>query len=617
VGSASFRAQGRTSSADVMRGGGGTGAMSAYPITMLVFGVAFLGYLIYLQTRVDVPTNGVLRGASDLFVLFGALVCAGACWATARRLRGMMAGARGLMTGRAWIAWALLGTSAFSYAVGQAIWTWYDSNYTSANLPFPALYDPFYLAVYPLAWVGVALLIPRVGSAAGRTRLLLDAGIVVASALAISWYFILGPTLSSLMGTTIAKVVALAYPLGDLSLCVAAALLIFGPLGAAALNAAIARLGIGVALLALTDSLYAYFTLAGTYHTGLLQDFGWPMSWLFIGWAALVYPLAVERLMGQRTADARSVGATRLGTAGAALRAISPMILALATCAVLILEVALRKTAPFEQVILVCAVIFALPVIRQALTLVDNLLLTERLRQALDQSTQAFQLSQQELLSTADRADRYDELRTGIQDLQAVHARLARGDWSARASVQGPLTPVAQSLNLLIERMMRWGQLAQVNQVMEVEVQQLHQALDALSEGQIVGVGGRERSAFSTGSTLASAARLERQLWLRFGRMREAIEMLARRWRASADTLRQVNTALAADGGQYQLPQAQQALARAEEELSQGQMALRGIWDQANIYTSPTPPGAQEALLDPHFAPRAPYGGGPQGPYNS
>jgi hypothetical protein len=583
---------------------------------MLAFGVAFLGYLIFLQSRMDVPTNGMLRGISDLFVLFGALVCAGACWATARRLRGMLAGARGLMTGRAWIAWLLLGAAAFSYAIGQAIWTWYDSKYTSANLPFPAVYDPFYLLVYPLAWAGVALLIPRVGSAAGRTRLLLDAGIVVASTLAISWYFILGPTLTSLSGTTIAKIVAMAYPLGDLSLCVAAALLIFGPLGVAALNASIGRLGIGVALLALTDSLYAYFTLAGTYHTGLLQDIGWPMSWLFTGWAALVYPIAVERMMGQRARDSRALGATRLGTAGAALRAIMPMLLALATCAVLLLEVALRKTAPFAQVIVVCAIIFTLPVIRQALTLIDNLLLTERLRAALDQSTQAFQLSQQELLNTSDRADRYDELRAGIQDLQAIHARLARGDWSARANVQGPLTPVAQSLNLLIERMTRWGQIAQMNQVMETEVQQLHQALDALSEGQVSGVGGRERSSLSTGSTLVSAARLERQLWLRFGRLRESIEMVGRRWRASADALRQLSMSLAADGGQFQLLQAQEVLARAEDEFTQGQTALRGIWDQANVYASPTPPGAQDALLDPHIAPRAPYGGGPQGPYN-
>src|SRR5262249_15131034 len=159
--------------------------------------VAFFGYLIYLQTRSDVADNGTLRGVSDLFVLAGSLTCAFVCGYIAARLRGMQASA-GAFASRAWVAWVCLGAAAFSYSVGQGIWTWYDANYISANLPFPAAYDPFYLLVYPLSWIGVALLIPRGGTAAGRTRVLLDAGIAVASALAISWYFILGPTISSL-----------------------------------------------------------------------------------------------------------------------------------------------------------------------------------------------------------------------------------------------------------------------------------------------------------------------------------------------------------------------------------------------------------------------------------
>src|SRR5262249_1789658 len=157
-------------------------------------------------------------------------------------------------------------------------------------------------------------------------RLLLDAGIAVASVLAITWYFILGPTLSSLMGSTIEKAVALAYPLGDLSLCVAAALLLFGPSGAAALNGSLGRLALGVTGLPLTASPYGYLQVTYSYHTGLLQDIGWPMSWLFIGWAALVYPEAVARLAGRRL-DPRPV--TRLSTTAVALRAITPILLAL------------------------------------------------------------------------------------------------------------------------------------------------------------------------------------------------------------------------------------------------------------------------------------------------
>src|SRR5262249_40109832 len=390
----------------------------------------------------------------------------------------------------------------------------------SSMLPFPAIYDPFYLAVYPFAWVGVALLIPRGGSAAGRTRVLLDAGIAVASALAISWYFILGPTISGLAGRLIEKAVALAYPLGDLSLCVAAALLLFGPTGAAALNRSLGRLAIGVTWLAVTDLLYAYGQLQFTYHTGLLQDIGWPMSWLFIGWAALVYPSGLAALTGQRLPDEQSIRRTRLNTTGAALRAVAPILLALLTCVVLLIEVAVRNTAPLIQVVLVCAGLILLPVIRQMLTLVDNLLLNERLRVALGQSQDAYQRSQEELLQTAGRAELYDQLRVGIQNIQTVHAQVARGDLNVRAQVGGPLAPIAQRLNLLIERLNRWAQFAETNRVMENEGTQLRQTIESLSEGKLSWQPSNKPSPLATGGALVATSQLQRQLATRFARVR-------------------------------------------------------------------------------------------------
>lgn len=553
---------------------------TVYRWLMVGFFIVFLVYLVYLQTRSDVAMNGTLRGISDLFVLFGAAVCVFACWYTARTLRGMRAVA-GVLIGRAWLAWLCLGGAALTYAIGQGIWTWYDANYTSASLPFPAVYDPFYLAVYPLSWVGIALLIPRGGTAAGRTRLLLDAGIAVASVLAISWYFILGPTIASLSGSPVEKVVALAYPLGDLSLCVAAALLLFGPSGAAALNASLARLGIGVTWLAFTDSLYGYLQLQGTYHTGLPQDIGWPMSWLFVGWAALVFPAGLARLATQRLPDEPSARRTRLNTTGAALRAITPILLALLTCAVLLLEDAVRSSVPLIQIVLVCAVLLLLPVVRQMLTLVDNLILNERLRTALGQSQQAYQLSQQELIATSSRAERYDELRAGIENLQAVHARLARGDLSVRAQIGGPLTPVAQSLNLLIDRLSRWVQFAQANQILETEAEQLRQILDELSEFRLSAFPSG-RSPLPTGAALVAAGRLQRQLELRFGRQRAALEAIVRQWRATTDTVQHARASLQSGGLQDQrLQLAHDAVSQVESLLTSGEAVLQELWRES------------------------------------
>jgi hypothetical protein len=558
--------------------------MRAYPVLMGVFFLVFVSFLLYLQTRIDIGDNGTLRGVSDGFVLLGSAVCTLACWLTAIRLYRMKSAAAGLMAGRAWIGWALLGTAALGYSIGQGIWTWYDAHYTSATLPFPAIYDPFYLSVYPLGWVGVALLIPRGGTAAARTRLLLDAGIAVASALAITWYFILGPTLQGLSGSPIEKTVALAYPLGDLSLCVAAALLLFGPSGVGALSGSLGRLAIGVTWLAITDSLYGYLQLQGAYHTGLLQDIGWPMSWLFIGWAALIYPAAIARLTGQRLSDEQMTRATRLTTAGAAIRAITPTLLAVLTCAVLLLEVALRTPPLLIQVVFVCAGLFLLPIIRQALTLVDNLILNERLRRALGQSQQAFQRSQQELMSTSSRAERYDELRAGIEEIQAVHAQLARGDLSARANVRGPLSPVAQSLNLLIERLTRWAQYEQMNRALEHEADQLRLVLDQLSDGR-AGPVPTSRNSLSTGNALLSAARLQRQLGIRFERLRETLDQLGRRWRTSIETVQRAREALNDPGaGRQQLQTAHEALLHVELGLVSNQALLQEVWNQAGGY---------------------------------
>jgi hypothetical protein len=53
----------------------GSSSIRGYSWLMGGFFLAFLAYLIYLQTRSDVADNGTLRGISDLFVLFGAATC--------------------------------------------------------------------------------------------------------------------------------------------------------------------------------------------------------------------------------------------------------------------------------------------------------------------------------------------------------------------------------------------------------------------------------------------------------------------------------------------------------------------------------------------------------------
>jgi hypothetical protein len=474
-----------------------------------------------------------------------------------------------------------MAAAAITYTTGQLIWTWYEAMFTT--FPFPAAYDPFFIAVYPFSWISLALIVPRGGTVAGRTRLLLDAGIVVTSVLAVSWYFILGPTLNTLNGPVVEKFVALAYPLGDLSLCVAAALLLFGPAGATSLGTTLRRIAIGVTILAITDSLYSLFQLQGIYHTGFIEDAGWPISWLFIGWAILGYVNDLERLTGQRVSR-ETVRPTRLRSTAVVLRVIMPITLAIITCALLLLEIAIDHTFPLIQVALVCMGLLVLPIIRQVLTLIDNMMLNERLHIALDQSQQAFQASQQELLNTAYRAEQVDELCSGIENIQAVHAALARGDMNTRAIVQGPLSPVAQSLNLLIERINRWSQMVQQSQIMEREARLLNQELEALNQGQLITIPPTTRSPLPTGESFLLIANLQNSLRIRFRQMRDTTDILHTRMQALTELINHTQQVIAQSSPEQRI-QEEQMLSQIEKGLQSNQQLLHDLWQQGNIYT--------------------------------
>jgi len=229
-----------------------------------------------------------------------------------------------------------------------------------------------------------------------------------------------------------------------------------------------------------------------------------------------------------------------------------------------------------------------LPVIRQLLTLVDNLILNERLRVALGQSQQAYQQSQQALIATSSRADRYDELREGIENLQSVHAQLARGDLNVRARVQGPLTPVAQSLNLLIDRLNRWVQFAQINQMMEAEAEQVRYTLDELSEGRMSRIPA-SHSSFATGGALIALGRLQRQLGLLFGRVQGTVGHINRSWTSAIQLLQGTQQTLqqASVPPQQQVQLLQTTINQLERTLMNNQALLQDLWRDTQVFVSP------------------------------
>ena len=178
----------------------------------------------------------------------------------------------------------------FCQFVGQIIYTYYDIR---GWRDFPSLADIAYLSTFPFLLVGILLLPTRKIIRMTRARVILDGLMILTAAITFSWYFVLGPTLFQGYETLFAASVGSAYPLWDL-------LLIFCVLRLAIRSSdsllwpTVQLLTAGLVLIVITDSIYDYLTLQGTYVNGL-QDAGWPLGYMLIGLAALSLNLAYQR----------------------------------------------------------------------------------------------------------------------------------------------------------------------------------------------------------------------------------------------------------------------------------------------------------------------------------
>jgi diguanylate cyclase (GGDEF)-like protein len=186
-----------------------------------------------------------------------------------------------------------LGLGALGFAVGQAIWAYYELVINQPT-PFPSLADVGYLSAYPFLFFGILLLPLRRTSLTVRMRVLLDGTLIMAALVTFSWYYVLGPTLIQGGETPLAKVVGTAYPVSDLVLAFCL-LLLAGNAKSAHLRLTIQILFLGLLAIVITDTVFAYETLHGTYATGGLIDLGWPLGYMLICLGALAARVATVR----------------------------------------------------------------------------------------------------------------------------------------------------------------------------------------------------------------------------------------------------------------------------------------------------------------------------------
>jgi len=242
-----------------------------WTVTAAVTG-AFIA-VVFLWLLFNLGGKNATTWLDDLAETFAAFVCAGAAGLAAERHRG-----------RYRLAWALIGASAFSWGLGQTAWDWYEL-LQGIQTPFPSLADAGYLGAVPLAVGGVLSYPVAFERARSVVHSLLDGTLIAAALLVVSWETVLGAVYRQGAGSTLAMVLSLAYPLGDVVILT----IILARLGRITRRGrfALGLLAGGLVTLSVADSSFLYLTAQNQYATGNWLDTGWVAGYLLIGLAAL------------------------------------------------------------------------------------------------------------------------------------------------------------------------------------------------------------------------------------------------------------------------------------------------------------------------------------------
>jgi diguanylate cyclase (GGDEF)-like protein len=189
----------------------------------------------------------------------------------------LIVAARALVVPTERLAWSVVALSLASWSFAEIYFA------AAAPAEYPSLADVGWLGFYPLAYVGIVLLVrPRARTLAGT--LWLDGVTASVAAAALGAAVLLEVVLRAAEGSAAAVATNLAYPLGDMLLLSA----VCGVLSLAGWRVERRWLVLGLGVLATTVADAIYLFELETYQEGSAIDILWPAATLAIAGAAWV-----------------------------------------------------------------------------------------------------------------------------------------------------------------------------------------------------------------------------------------------------------------------------------------------------------------------------------------
>jgi len=219
----------------------------------------------------------------QLFLPLFDLIAIAAAWSASQRCATVPALRR---------FWRLIAAAIAAELIADVILSGYDIAYNHPPFPTPA--DAFFLAFYALLLVALLSVPVARMTRAARVRMALDGATIVLGGGAVVWYLVLGPTVLSNAEDLLAKTVSMAYPICDLVLlgAVAVVLLRRAP---AALRVPLLWIAVAMLLTVTADTVYGYGVLHNTYTAGDPVDTLYVLEYCALALAALTQrPVSAE-----------------------------------------------------------------------------------------------------------------------------------------------------------------------------------------------------------------------------------------------------------------------------------------------------------------------------------